>query len=494
MIGERIAGRYRLVAQIGEGATGTVYRATIEPDGDGAGDGAGVARPEAVAVKILRADLAPPPAGSGGGDEAARGVEREAIAAGKLEHLEHLEHPNLVAVRDLGALDDGRPYLVMDLVDGRSLADIVADQQPLPEARALAILVQVLRGLRHAHDSGVVHRDLKPADILLVERDGQPEVAVIVDLGSAALLGAGGAAAERLTRAGAARGAPAYMAPERLDPEHGPIDGRADLYSATCILFEMLTGKPPFGAFDAVGAVDPVDLLARHRSAPRPALSDQGVKSSPGLDAIVARGLAIDPADRFATAADYLEAVEAYREGRVDPAAIGEPAGVAGPAGPRPEGGARSPRRLRYIVLGGAGLAVIVAVALAVGGAVGERSREKASADRAAQIVEAWRAAGLEPGPLQRVASERFGGGECQQGKVSGIEVALCRHPTDDAAKAAAPVARDSMEGGPSAAYPSGQFLLVARVPSRRGPDPAMRKLTMAFRRTAKQPAKKRPR
>ncbi len=133
LIGEMVDGRYRLVERIGEGATGLVYRAVAEPGS------------VAVAVKILRRDAA-------GG--AARRFEREAVAAGKVAH------ENLVGVRDFGALDDGRPYLVMDLVEGHGLAEVIAES-PLAPARALAILAHVLRGLREAHAAGVVHRDLE---------------------------------------------------------------------------------------------------------------------------------------------------------------------------------------------------------------------------------------------------------------------------------------------------------------------------------------------
>ena len=223
LVGEMVDGRYRLVERIGEGATGLVYRAVAEPGS------------LAVAVKILRPDVA-------GGE--ARRFEREAVAAGKVAH------ENLVGLRDFGSLEDGRPYLVMDLIEGRNLADEIADA-PLAPERALAILTHVLRGLGQAHAAGVVHRDLKPADIVLVERGERRDVAVIVDFGTAALLGGAGAAApqvppsvdpnglpagppqgpEQLTRAGIALGAPAFLAPERLDPE-AAVDGRADLYSA----------------------------------------------------------------------------------------------------------------------------------------------------------------------------------------------------------------------------------------------------------------------
>ncbi|HLU67787.1 MAG TPA: protein kinase, partial [Kofleriaceae bacterium] len=120
MIGQTIAGRYRLVEQIGEGATGTVYRAEVEGGGE-------------AAVKVLRAEP--------GARERERRFEREAVAGS------HAEHPNCVAVRDFGALEDGRPYLVMELVRGRSLAELLAGDKQLEPTRALRILAHVLRGL-----------------------------------------------------------------------------------------------------------------------------------------------------------------------------------------------------------------------------------------------------------------------------------------------------------------------------------------------------------
>jgi serine/threonine-protein kinase len=502
LIGEMVDGRYRLVERIGEGATGLVYRAVAEPGS------------VAVAVKILRPEVA-----SG----EARRFEREAVAAGKVAH------ENLVGVRDFGALEDGRPYLVMDLVEGRSLAQEIAES-PLAPARALAILAHVLRGLRQAHAAGVVHRDLKPDDIVLVDRGERRDVAVIVDFGTAALLGGAGAAAEQLTRAGIALGAPAYLAPERLDPD-AAVDGRADLYSATCILFEMLTGRPPFGGDE----VDGVELHARHRGAPRPRLGTAGGPgSTPGgagepdaapdldppaaLDAIVARGLAVDPARRFASADEYLVAVKAFLDGALDAAALAArpdpaPGQLAAPdpaqattvfhgapppdallaAAPAPEavtpvaveaagGGAR-----RAFAIAGGVLAVLVLVAMLLerrgedGGAVTSAPTGSAR-DPMAGLIEAWRDDGLEPGRFASVAGDRFGGGDCMRGGVSGIDVVVCRHASAVLAKAA----RDRALGArpvPRAAITSADRLLVAHSPRRRDPRRTLTAVMRGFRR-----------
>ena len=286
MKGQVIAGKYRIGEELGRGATGTVYRAE-KTEGDGG----------AVAVKVLSA-------GPGGRGEKEKRFEREALAAS------YAEHPNCVSVLDFGALDDGRPYLVMELVEGRRLDELLAADKALPLERALHILEHVLRGLGHAHASGVLHRDLKPADIMLVDKSGDPDFAVILDFGTAALYGTAGAGQEPLTRAGAALGNAAYMAPERLG--EGPIDGRADLYSATCILFEMLSGAPPYGRDN------PQALLKAHLTAAVPALPDAELAKNAGLEALILRGLGKQPAERFATADEYLKAVTALREGKLD--------------------------------------------------------------------------------------------------------------------------------------------------------------------------------
>jgi len=299
MKGQVIAGKYRVGDELARGATGTVYRAEKTAEAGGG----------AVAVKILSAE-------PGARGEKEKRFEREALAAS------YAVHPNCVSVVDYGALEDGRPYLVMQLVEGRRLDEVVKADGKLPLGRALHILEHVLRGLGHAHASGVLHRDLKPADIMLVDRDGDADFAVILDFGKASIVGTAGAAQEPLTRAGAALGSPAYMAPERLGSD--PIDGRADLYSATCILFEMLSGAPPYGRDN------PQALLKSHLTAAVPALPDPELAKNAGLEALILRGLGKQPSERFATADEYLSAVAALREGKLDKDNIRKPAAADG--------------------------------------------------------------------------------------------------------------------------------------------------------------------
>ncbi|HTE52698.1 MAG TPA: serine/threonine-protein kinase [Kofleriaceae bacterium] len=525
MKGELVAGRYRLAEPIGEGATGTVYRAVVEPGG------------EAVAVKVLRAG-----ARGAAATEAARRFEREAVAAGKLDH------PNLVAIRDFGALDDGRPYLVMDLIDGRSLAEVLGDEGRLPVERALAIVADVLRGLGRAHEGGVVHRDLKPADILLVERDGAPEAAVLVDFGGAALVGAAGASAEQLTGAGAGPGAPAYMAPERLDPDAGSVDGRADLYSATCVLFEMLTGRPPHGA---AGAVAPEELVARHARGAAPRLVDAvpELEASAALEAIVARGLARAPADRFADAGEYLRAVEALREGRLDAAAVGRPesrpagklaepdpskattvfhgaprsagaapasaasapAGAASSAAAAPSSPAAPPaavrapvstaaaarsRAIKLAILVGSAVVLVLAIGISIRVLSQRGGTGDPGDDPMAGALKAWRAAGLEPGEFAPVDGGAYGGGVCKKGVVSGVVVVLCQHPTPQQALMARRAGLRAMRGagGARSAIPSGKWILFASMNKPRDPERTLSRVTKAFQSLAPEGGATRPR
>jgi len=202
---------------------------------------------------------------------------------------------------------------------------VIEKEKTLPLERSLHILEHILRGLGHAHASGVLHRDLKPADIILREVPGDPDFAVILDFGTAALTGAAGSGQEPLTRAGAALGNAAYMAPERLGSD--PIDGRADLYSATCILFEMLTGAPPYGRDN------PQAMLKSHLTAPVPALPGALGKNA-GLEALVLRGLGKQPSERFATADEYLAAVQALRDGTLDKESVRRPADAGALAAP----------------------------------------------------------------------------------------------------------------------------------------------------------------
>jgi serine/threonine protein kinase len=512
MKGQVIAGKYRIGDELGRGATGTVFRAEVE-------DG----RP--VAVKILAA-------GSGVRGEKEKRFEREALAAS------YAEHPNCVHVTDFGALEDGRPYIVMELVEGRRLDEVLEVEKTLPLERALHILEHVLRGLGHAHAAGVLHRDLKPADIMLRERDGDADFAVILDFGTAALTGAASSGQEPLTRAGAALGNAAYMAPERLGTD--PIDGRADLYSATCILFEMLSGAPPYGRDN------PQALLKSHLTAPVPALPGALGKNA-GLEALLLRGLGKQPSERFASAEEYLQAVAALREGTLDKESVRRPADVgplaapdankattvfhgapqavqaaarqlvtstpkvplpaprrAGkssgappgePSLPEPPPAAVAPvdtvgdpppaektggtmrDRKNLIWAAAAGGAFLLVVVLLASRGCGDDKDKQAGASPASfgDLEDGWKAAGLTPGGFAPVDGQAFGNGQCKTGAVNGLDVTVCEYPSNPLAEVARPSGLAVVGAATGAAVVAGKRMLV--VADRKKTDPSGRSI-----------------
>jgi eukaryotic-like serine/threonine-protein kinase len=281
-IGAVLQGRYRVLARLGQGGVGVVYR----------GERIGLERP--VAIKFLSPSAAAQ-------KQFRERFEREAMAMSKLRH------PHCVPVIDFGLADLGGPYIVMELAAGKTLGALL-DAGPLPPVRAVRLCRQVLAGLAHAHAEGIVHRDLKPENILVEEVVGSGDHARILDFGFAKLLE--GASSASWSTASIAVGTPSYMSPEQARGEE--VDVRTDLYSAGILLFEMLTGKRPFIADDAFS------ILQLHLKQPPPALRDihpAGSFSKP-LEAVVRRALSKQPAERHASALEMADALLAVPEGR----------------------------------------------------------------------------------------------------------------------------------------------------------------------------------
>jgi serine/threonine-protein kinase len=289
-------GPYRIEALIGRGGMGEVYRAA-----DTGQDG------RAVALKVL-------PAALSGDPQYVGRFRREAEIAARLSD------PHVVPIHRYGEID-GRLFLDMQLVDGRELADLLDLGGPLEPDRALAILQQVAGAIDAAHTDGLVHRDVKPANILLARPgSGRAEFAYLLDFGIARTAEPGSRTA--LTRTGAVIGTLAYMAPERfLAQQAGPA---ADVYSLACVLHEMLTGTRPYpGTGYAVQVAGHL-----HQPPPRPSAVRPGLPAA--LDAVVGRGMAKDPAQRYPTAAALVAAAtEALAGARVAPAAGPVPRGAA---------------------------------------------------------------------------------------------------------------------------------------------------------------------
>jgi serine/threonine protein kinase/Flp pilus assembly protein TadD len=265
-----LGGRYRLERALGAGGMATVYLAhDLKHD-----------RP--VALKVLRPELA-----------ASLGPER---FLAEIRTTARLQHPHIVALFDSGEAD-GFLYYVMPLIEGESLRAHLDREQRLDVDAMLAIARPVAQALAYAHDRGVVHRDVKPENILL--SGGQP---FVTDFGIARAVSVAGG--ERLTATGIAVGTPAYMSPEQALGDE-VVDGRSDVYSLGCVIYEMLSGGPPFTGASVQA------LLARRLTGPPPHLT--GVPAP--VDEVVRRSLATAPQDRFATAQALADAlVEAARK------------------------------------------------------------------------------------------------------------------------------------------------------------------------------------
>ena len=276
IVGQIIADRYHILKRIGEGGMGRVYLAEHVRMG------------RMCAVKVMRSALL-------NDDEAMARFAREASNAARILH------PNVATVFDYGEAE-GVVYLVMELVDGESLSSILTRERALPVTRVLDLAKQVTDALIAAHEMGVVHRDLKPDNILVGKR-GDREVAKVVDFGIAKAVAE--SPHEALTRSGLVIGTPEFMSPEQLLGD--PVDARTDLYSLGCIVFLMLTGT------QAAEAPTREAMLKRrlHELPPHPRSVNRALP--PDLDAIVVRLLSSSPADRFPSAVAVREALERVR-------------------------------------------------------------------------------------------------------------------------------------------------------------------------------------
>ena len=275
--GKVLGGKYRLLAGIGDGTFGRVYRAwhlTLQC---------------VVAVKVLR---------STHGTEARRRFHEEARLCAKLRH------PHIVSVFDFGETDAGEPYLAMELMDGATLESVLERLGPLPAQRAAAICSQVLQALGAAHRAGVIHRDLKPDNVFLAQVGDLRDHVKVLDFGIAKLTEAEGSR----TPAGTVFGTPQYMSPEQC--RGLPVDARSDLYSLGVMLYRCLAGRLPF---ETKGALQ---LLLSHVSeAPFP-LRQALPSIDPELDRLVTRLLGKRPEDRPASAAAVHRQLEDWLHAR----------------------------------------------------------------------------------------------------------------------------------------------------------------------------------
>jgi serine/threonine-protein kinase len=294
-----LADRYELTEPVDQGGMATVWEATDRV----------LERP--VAVKILHEHLAD--------DEGLLDRFRaEATASARLNH------PNIVNVFDTGQ-EDGVAYIVMELFSGETLKDVIDREGSLPSERAIDVVLPVLDALQFAHEAGIVHRDVKPANIM-VGGDGRTKV---TDFGIAKAMTTAGDP----TTTGSVLGSVPYMSPEQVEGRE--IDPRSDVYSCGALLYHLLTGRPPFQADTDIAAA----MMRLTKDPMPPRAVRPGIPRS--LDAVVMRGLARHPADRFATAEDMATALRRLRPPTGSVAPLAQPAGAGPRQRPQPAAAAR---------------------------------------------------------------------------------------------------------------------------------------------------------
>ena len=290
VVGTTINGLYEVEECVGEGAMGRVYRAHHLR-----------LHRRQVALKILLGDLA-------------ASVAMRLRFTQEAQAASLLSHPNVVAVLDFGKTPQGLLYLAMEYVEGRSLARVIIDEGPLGEARAIKLARQLCFGLAHAHNRGLIHRDFKPDNVLVVDGP-EGETPRIADFGLA-IFSDGDHHGARLTTAGTVVGTPLYTAPEQA-LDRG-IDLRADLFALGITMYEMLAGCPPFDD------TSPIEMLHNNLAAARPRIAERcpGVVVSASLERIVHRLMSSDRDQRFSSAQAVVDALDA-----LPPPGTEEPAG-----------------------------------------------------------------------------------------------------------------------------------------------------------------------
>lgn len=454
-IGTVLEGRYELTARLGEGGVGWVYRAKHVRLGT------------EVAIKMLQAPY--------DNHESLRPrFEREAQA------LAQLRHPNIVTMTDY-SVADGRPYLVMERLEGVTLAELLA-HGAIPEERARRIMRQTLDGLIYAHGRGYAHRDLKPSNIFLVELPTDPDHVKILDFGFVKLMRDGEEKKPALTVSGLAFGTPSYMCPEQASG--APTDPRADVYSAGVVFFEMLAGRKPF-----VGEIP--EVIRAHLTQPVPKLTVGELEAGRELRAFIERALAKSPIDRFQSAGEMREALDAlptpalvpqaelhaleHAETVPPPPPSGAPRPAKSPARPPPPPppiARAAPRRSRPVGLAIAITLLLVGGSWAIYVAVGERdaARDAAGAgESTALAAEPMRASESAPGgtgdpietqreeidvaPPETVAGEGLEGGALDE--TAGLDEGVLdptavpgEAPLDESAAVEALPAEEALAGG----------------------------------------------
>jgi len=298
MVGLTLGGKYRVVRLLGEGGMGAVYEGEQQ---------LGTTKRK-VAIKTLHPHLSRDP-------KVKARFERE------VGTIAELEHPNTIQVHDFGSTPDGILYIVMEFLQGRSLADLLEKEGALTPERALHVVEQVCGSLEEAHNRGIVHRDLKPDNVVLVERAGKKDFVKVLDFGIAKRANEEDRNEQKLTQQGMVLGTPPYMSPEQFTGQ--PIDARSDIYSLGVMAYEMLSGRLPFQANTAW------EWATQHMTQPPIPLESmaEGMRAPEAMRSAIRRALAKGPNERFQTVREFGDAFASPSTSAVTAAVAAQSAG-----------------------------------------------------------------------------------------------------------------------------------------------------------------------
>jgi serine/threonine-protein kinase len=278
LIGTWLADKYRVDSQIGVGGMGVVYKGWHD------------LMRRAVAIKVLRPQLIDD-------ENSTKRFRQEAVAASRLKH------PNIITVYDFGKTENDRLYLVMDLLEGYSLADLIKEKGYVGVERTIKLFSQVCDALDHAHRHGVVHRDLKPGNVMICQTEAEKDFVKLVDFGIAKILASDEDLA--LTQKGEVFGSPLYMSPEQCLGSR--LDGRSDIYSIGIVLYEALVGKVPFVGENMIATID----MQIHRETPTFKEIRPDLYIPEKLEKVVLKALSKNPDDRQQTMHQLMKELQA---------------------------------------------------------------------------------------------------------------------------------------------------------------------------------------
>jgi serine/threonine protein kinase len=276
LVGSQFAQKYEMLSILGRGGAGVIYKARH------------MFLNRQLAVKVMHAQLI-------------FDAETQSRFRNEAQAISALNHKNIIGVQDFGVSQEGLPYIVMDLHEGTNLGELIAQNHKLEPKRVVEIACQACDALFHSHQRGVIHRDVKPTNILLCKGENGEEIVKLADFGIAKITQIDGG--PEITQSGDLLGSPLYMSPEQC--KGTKVDGRTDIYSLGCVIFTALGGKEPFSG-DSI-----MDMMYRRTVEPPPPLSKSfpDLPLPPGLEEIVLKAMARDPDARFQTADQLKDAL-----------------------------------------------------------------------------------------------------------------------------------------------------------------------------------------